>query len=287
MTIAELLRGTSPQVNWAGEDGGAGGGSPQPDAGDTSPQPKPEAEPKAEPKAEAKAEGETTEPVKEPTKEPVKADWRDNEINRLRSQLERAKTAEPKPAAPVAPAPALSTPDPDFESRVTARARELSAIEKFDADCVKAANAGKAAFGDDFTSRLKSITSNLVDPRDAASVTRYNMFLRDTLEAADGDPDLVAKVIYELGGDLNEADRVMNLSSVKRGAELARLSAKEPSAVSGAPKPLTPIGGRGEKHETIKASDPGRADSLSTASWMERRNAEVAAQEQTRRGARG
>ncbi len=65
----------------------------------------------------------------------------------------------------------------------------------------------------------------------------------------------------------------------KMTIELARLAGagKDPG-VSAAPKPITPITPVGNRHEQIAASDPAKADQLSSAEWHARRNAEVAAQ---------
>lgn len=281
--------GASPAVPmfWAGEAEGSGG-SPQPE-----PAAGAELTPTEPPAGEAGAEGspqpiqEDTEGEKAPTAEaapPAPVDWRNNEINRLRSQLERERTkqATTTPAKPTpAPAP-TQTPGESaaaFEERVQAAAQQRVMVQNFERSCNDAAAAGRASFGEDFDNRLKQITGNLVDAKSPDSLARYNQFLLDAIEAADGDPSAVAKVLYELGGDLNEADRVMNLSPVKRGSELARLSAREAAPVSGAPKPITPVSARGERHDAIAASDPTRADKLSTAAWMERRNAEVKARE--------
>lgn len=272
----------SMQPVWAGEGTGDGSGA-TPEATVTgaegTTQETVEQEPaKIETKPDAEAEAKVEEKVEaQPAPKP---DWRDQQIARLRDQLarEKAKPVEAKPDV---------KPDPnsDFESRVATAAAQQRRVDDFNAACLKAATAGRSAYSD-FDTRLRDITSNLVDQRDPASVIRYNQFLSDTIEAADGDPNVVAKVIYELGSDLNEADRVMGLSSVKRGAELAKLSSREAAEVSSAPKPITPVAARGDKHESIKASDPSRADGLSTASWMERREAEVQAQAKARMGMR-
>lgn len=219
---------------------------------------------------------------------PARADWRDGEIAKLRAQLERerAKPAAAAAAAPAAPAQRSGESDAEFDARVTARAQQIAEAQRFNQQCEAAAASGRSAFGGDFDARIGQIASKLIDRNDPGSVARYNQFLLDAFDAADNDPAKVAKVMYELGGNLDEAYRVINLSSVKRGAELAKLGSATPASVSGAPKPITPIGSRGERHENVSASDPSRADQLSTATWMERRNAEVAAREAAQRGSR-
>lgn len=217
---------------------------------------------------------------------PARADWRDGEIAKLRAQLERERAKPAIAAAPTAPAQRSGESDAAFDARVTARAQQIAEAQRFNQQCEAAAASGRSAFGGDFDARIGQIASKLIDRNDPGSVARYNQFLLDAFDAADNDPAKVAKVMYELGGNLDEAYRVINLSSVKRGAELAKLGSATPTSVSGAPKPITPIGSRGERHESVSASDPGRADQLSTANWMERRNAEVAAREAAQRGSR-
>lgn len=269
-TIAELMRGTSLPV-WAGENGG------DPAPADPKPDPVPPADPApSDPPADPPVE-----PTPAPPVEAKKPDWRENEIARLRSQLERERAKEPKAADPK-PAVAPAQPDADFESRVATAAEQRTQILAFNKACSDAAKSGRETYGEDFVSRLSEITSKLVDLKDPVSAMKYNLFLKDAIEAADGDSGVVAKIVYELGGDLDEADRVMNLSPVKRGIELSKLSAREAKQISSAPQPITPVSARGDKHETIKPSDPTRSDTLSTASWMERRNAEVKAQDESR-----
>lgn len=201
-------------------------------------------------------------------------DWRDNEINRLRAMIEREKGKAP--AAPATPATtgAIPTDPAQLDRLVAERAEALRAQQEFNIQCVSAAQAGREAYPD-FTARVNELGSRFVNPQDADSVARYNSFLRDTIEATGNNPSAVAKVIYELAGDPNEAYRVMGLSAAARGAEIAKLANAQAAAVSAAPKPITPVGSHGVTHDAIRASDPERADKLSTAEWMARRNNEV------------
>jgi hypothetical protein len=88
--------------------------------------------------------------------------------------------------------------------------------------------------------------------------------------------------MYELGGDMAKASEMLELaaaSPVKMALEVAKMSlVKGEPEPSKAPKPITPIGGKGSSLNEIAPSDPMRADKLSTAERMARRNEEIKAQ---------
>lgn len=228
------------------------------------PEPEPEPEPTPEPVVVA--------PEPEPTPEPVPVvedrntpDWRDRRIAKLTAQLREAQ-AKPAAGAPLQPAP---VDDAALDRRVQTAAQELSAQREFDRLCNDAANAGRTAFPD-FDGKLKEVL-RLVDPADSASIAQYNTLLAAALETGKAH-----EVLYALGGDLNEASRVMGLPPLKMAMELARMTAdsggKEPSKLG---KPPTPVGQRGAQHTEIDPRDPDRADKLSTRQWMERRERQL------------
>ena len=86
-------------------------------------------------------------------------------------------------------------------------------------------------------------------------------------------------IIHALGSDLNEAARILALDPVRMGVEVAKLAMRADAGpgVSAAARPITPVGARGAAHTAISADDPDKADRLSTAEWMKRREAAVAA----------
>jgi hypothetical protein len=59
------------------------------------------------------------------------------------------------------------------------------------------------------------------------------------------------------------------------GLELAKRALKAPMP-SAAPKPVVPVGARGRTHDAVDPADVDRADRLTTAEWMRRREAQVA-----------
>ncbi len=62
----------------------------------------------------------------------------------------------------------------------------------------------------------------------------------------------------------------MALPPIKMAVELTKIASGQGRQVSGAAKPITPVGGRGASHDAIDPTDPERADKLSTAEWMKR-----------------
>jgi hypothetical protein len=129
---------------------------------------------------------------------------------------------------------------------------------------------GKRAYSEEKFNESTKNLGQLYDKVDAVAGQRYFDMLQAMIETGEGH-----KLIYELSSDLNEASRIMNLSPVKMGIALAKLAAAKPEAISGAPKPITPLASKGASHDKIEASDRDRADRLSIDAWMERRNAEV------------
>jgi hypothetical protein len=235
-------------------------------------------EPPAEPKVEVPAVAETTESKAEGEAEPKaeskaegKAeDWRDKRIAKLTAKLhelgEALKTT-PKPEAS-----SNVTDDPaEFNRRVEAVAEAKLAQVEFNRACNDVAKAGASTFGKEvFDSRVQEL-SRLVDVRDPNSLATYNSFLAAAIETGAGE-----KIIHELGGDLNEASRVLALSPTKMAVELTKLALRAESGneLTKLGKPITPISRKGESHDAIDPSDTNRSDKLSTREWMARRMAQ-------------
>lgn len=220
-----------------------------------------------ESEVEAKPEDEAKPEVKPEAKPQPKPDWKDQRIAKLTAKLKEAQQA--KPAAPAAPL----DPTEDFNRRVREAAQAQVAQELFSKSLVDETARGTAQFGDEFMTRATALRG-LVNVDDPAEVNAYNQFLQAGLETGK-----LANIVHELGGDLDEATRILGLSPIKMGIELAKLSLREgePEAISNLPKPIKPLaGGRGDRNP-IDPTDARQADSLSTAEWMRRREAQVAA----------
>ncbi len=234
------------------------------------PEPKPMVEPKSTgsvPEAGAKP-GEVKpepEPKPEPKPEPAPAgDWRDDRIRVLTARLneERAKNA----GGGVKPGetPGNVTNDPaEFERRVQTEAARVASEAEFNRACNDTAAAGRLAFPD-FDTRTAEL-KRIVTVNDPSSQRAYYDMLSAAIETGDG-----PKILHTLGGDLNEAARIMALPPIKMAVELTKIASGQGRQVSGAAKPITPVGGRGASHDAIDPTDPERADKLSTAEWMKR-----------------
>jgi hypothetical protein len=204
-------------------------------------------------------------------------DWRDKRIAKLTAQLRdlQSKTGHTAVAgAPAAPPPAAVVAMPgtkEFDALVEERA-EVKATAKaatiaFNEACNQTAAKGRESFSD-FDSRVQAL-QQLVNPADVGEAQAYNNFLFAAMETGDG-----ARVLHALGGNLDEAERILALPPVKMGIELAKLAlGKGPDqAISNAPKPITPVGTTRSSNARIDPTDTDNSDRLSTAEWMKRRN---------------
>ncbi len=248
---------------YAAEDGSAaGGGDTVEPAVPEAPEPETTAEATA---AESNDETRASPPAIAPAvAAPQAQDWRDRRIAQLTARLREAEAKAKEQGAPPA------APSVDVESLANARANEIAAAQRFNDQCNEVAKQGKQSYND-FDSRVGALTQ-LVDRNDPASIGAYNQFLSAAIETGEA-----ARLIYELGGDLNEASRIMSLSPTKMGVELGRKAASAEAQISKTPRPITPVGGRGPAHEAIDPTDSERADRLSTRAWMERREAQLRA----------
>src|SRR5215469_42451 len=226
------------------------------------------------------ADTETSQPAQTSQPQP---DWNDKENARLKRSRDRAQQERDAALAEIQRL-RQGQPDPgaDFERRVNeaaqVRAAQLAAQQDFDRQCAEAQAAGRAA-NPDFDARVSSL-KNIVDFNDPERSAAYNQFLQTALATGEG-----ARIIYELGGNQEEAQRILGLPPVQMAIELTKMSARPPAeSVSGAPRPIVPVG-RGTTHRSpIDPSDPGKSDDLSTAEWMRRREEQAAEQRRARAG---
>jgi hypothetical protein len=207
------------------------------------------------------------EPMAEPA--PTGASWMPGRIATLTAKLHQAKAQlealKPKPEG----TQALQLTEADVESR----AAQIADSMAFNDECNREAKKGIAEFGDAFKTRIANLAS-LVDPDDRY---RYNTFLRAALDTEAG-----AKVLYTLGGNIEEATRIISLSPTKMAVELAKIAMQETKPISSAPTPIKPLASRNAAASTIEPDDPQRGEKLDTATWMKQREAQVKAQREAR-----
>jgi hypothetical protein len=94
----------------------------------------------------------------------------------------------------------------------------------------------------------------------------YNSFLVAAIETGEG-----ARIIHDLGGNLDEAARIMAMSPMRMAVELTKLSMRQAAPTTSAPRPIRPVGNNRSHNAGINPDDPDRSDGLSTAEWMRRR----------------
>lgn len=243
------------------------------------PAPEPAAAASPEPAPEGEAAPTTEEPA--PAPKPSTPAWAQRRIAELTAQrheaeraanehaeartraeatlaLERASRGEP-PATDnprSAAAPPAHTPE-QFEARVQQVAAERLAEENYNARCNTVFEAGKKTHPD-FEDSLKNMQM-------------YGGAPRSMIEAA-LETDDPGEVLYKLGNDPDEFDRVRRMAPAQMGAHLAKMAitAKAPARVSEAPPPPAAPG-------SARSAPTGLADELSDDEWMRRRNAELKA----------
>jgi hypothetical protein len=169
-------------------------------------------------------------------------------------------------------------PPPDgafIERQIEERAAALAATQEFNRRCNEAAEVGRRAFPD-FDTRVQKLVG-LVDNNDPMAVSTYNSFLSAAMETGEA-----SKLIYGLGGDLNEASRILSLNPIRMAVELTKMSSRPVQEISSAPRPINPAASMGVNNRTALGADNPDSDNLTTEEWMRRREEQVA----TRRRAR-
>ena len=219
---------------------------------------------------EAGGEGAAAGQQPTPPAAPKEADWRDKRIStltrRLKEMQERGQQQPPPPAVPTG-----SLTQADVDRLAESRARELAVIHDFNRRCDEVALAGRRTFGEQVFNGQVANLQKIVDQDDPTSVQNYNSFLMAAIETGEG-----PKLLHMMGSDLDEAQRIMGLPPTRMAVELTKKAMAQGDQVSGAPRPLTPVGGRGATHEQIQPDDAERADHLATADWMRRRETQLA-----------
>lgn len=237
-------------------------------------------EPEAKPTLEVKPEIEVKPAAELEVKPQPTEDWRDKRIPQLVAQKRELETKVA--ALELQLKQGAGEPDAQFEARVSEeagkRAQELAGLQKFQSDCLAASEKGKEQFPD-FEQKI-GLLAKLVDRSDPQSLARYQLFVAAALETGEA-----PRLLHSLGGDLNEAERIMSLAPLKQGIELAKLALKPQAApISQLAKPITPIGNRGATHTDIDPSDAERGVKLDIKTWMERRNAQAVEESKRHRG---
>lgn len=203
-----------------------------------------------------------------------KEDWRDRRIAQLTAKLAGFRQASP--AAPAAPVADSAAPPVYTAEDVNAAAARMVAQQRFVDSCNEAARAGRTTYPNEFDARLGQL-KQLVDGNDPAETAAYNTLLGALIETGEA-----PRLLYELGGDPNNAAKLLGMaaqSPVKLAVELTKMAMKKGEAEpSRAPKPITPIQSSITRNP-IDPTDAAKSDQLSTREWIKRREADVAAKQ--------
>ena len=180
----------------------------------------------------------------EPTEAPKKRPWYEKAIankahdaRELRRQNEfltaRLQEVLQRPADQTQPqAPAGFVP----ASEVPKAAAQMVAQERYLAACSDIADAGTKLDAQEFPAAVRNLQLLGVDPDNARHPL---MEIVTDSGAADG-----AKILYELGRNPDEAERILALSPVRMAREIDRLmqaASERTVPVSKTPAPITPI----------------------------------------------
>jgi hypothetical protein len=108
--------------------------------------------------------------------------------------------------------------------------------------------------------------------------------MAQTIQSSDIGPDLV----YHLGSNPKEADRISRLSPILQAKELGRLEAKladnpVQKRTSGAPEPISPVTARGVGSGSYDTTDPRSTKTMTTSQWIEAERARQVKAQQARK----
>lgn len=184
---------------------------------------------------------------------------------RRKWERESQRTEQPKPTGDVPKLDQFGTPEEYAEALAQRKAEEILAR--------KEAERTAAEHNESFYEKEEEARAKYEDFERVA----YNPRLRITeamaevIRASDVGPD----VLYFLGSNPKEADRIARLSPFLQAKEIGRLETKvsaEPpptKQVSKAPAPITPVTSRASTAPVLDTTDPRSVKSMSTSEWIE------------------
>lgn len=140
-------------------------------------------------------------------------------------------------------------------------AAQQVAADKFNAKCDEVADIGQKAFGAKWAASLEAL-------RDVGVISDDLSFLQDALET-----EAPEKVLFHLGQNPDEAERLLTLSPTRRAVALDRLAVqlstekpKAPKPVSKVPAPIAPVNGSRNRKE-LDINDPTLSDDEAISAW--------------------
>lgn len=194
--------------------------------------------------------------------------WPKSAVDRVAKLTARLREYEARAAAgtkTVDPKTGQSYTPEQIDGMIAERANLVAQQTTFNNSCNEAAARGAAQYSD-WQVKLNGLTQ-LIDQTDPRSVQQYNLFLEAALETGNAE-----QIIYRLGGNLNEAARVLGMSPMKMAMEVGKLAeGKRDGKPSGAPKPIRPVGSTSPV-SGARPDDPERGGEMPIDEWMKARN---------------
>lgn len=213
-------------------------------------------------KVESK-EPEVKEPeVAEAEEKPEQVDWKDRELKRKHAQIKERDRQLAEQAQKIADLEALAnrpadgkeepnrTPTQNMtQAQIQAAAKELREEERYSEDLATINSNGVKNYGKEWDAALKNL----------ATLGTVEMSTMNAIRATD-DP---AKVLYELGKNPAEYQRIMELPPARQANEFAKLAFKAipKKTVSAAPEPVETIRTRATPSDAIPE------DSVTDEEW--------------------
>jgi hypothetical protein len=190
-------------------------------------------------------------------------------VRQLEEQIATLKAGGIAPAdGTTAPAPAPAPGIPTDRAGIEKMAADIAAANEFNAQVGREVQRGQQEHAD-----FNTVAGNL---------QRFGELPRTFVEAALA-TGKGADIIYHLGGNLAEADRVLSLPPMAQAVAIAEISQKIatkalPKVISDAPAPITPrVGGTGRPTPSLEDEKTSMSD------WMKLREKQVADARRARR----
>lgn len=183
-----------------------------------------------------------------------------------REQAQRIRTAPPSPEVPVAPI------QPDDFANAQTYADALAERKAYELVAQRDAEYQRQTTLDAYQDREEEARGKYDDFDQVAYNPKLPVTdsMAQTIQSSDNGPD----VIYYLGSNPKEADRIARLSPLLQAREIGKIEAKivsNPPAkkTSTAPAPIAPVSARASGSPAFDTTDPRSTKAMTTSEWIE------------------
>ena len=193
------------------------------------------------------------------------------QLNQTREALTPTVDAQGNPTPPATPAPARREAPQDLQAMAAQIAAQNDFNRQVSDEVARGRDPARGGHAD-----FDQVASNL---------QRFGELPRTFVEAALA-TGKGAEVMYHLGGDIAEADRILSMPPIQQAVALATLAQSiKPTVaktVTSAPNPVSPKVGGGKTTNTPTLED----ENMSTEAWIALREKQLAAKKSEARAAR-